>query len=161
APHFFRTLGVPLLRGRDFDDHDTLGSAPVAIVNRTLAKRLWPDRDAIGQLLVIADKTADKTCTVVGLVPDVGYRNAAEAPAAQVSLPYWQNADLVAARLCLRADGDLARLLSTVRRELHAIDPNVPVTEMEPLTASRDRLLVPVRITGAVLAAAAGLALFL
>ncbi|MFY9825028.1 MAG: FtsX-like permease family protein, partial [Thermoanaerobaculia bacterium] len=157
APGFFRTLGVPLLRGRDFDDHDSAHTAPVAIVNRTLARRLWPDRDAIGQLLIVADKT----CTVVGLVADVGAPNAMETPAAQVYLPYWQNEDLLDARLCIRADGDLVRLLPALRRELHAIDPNVPVTEMELMTASRDRFLTPVRVTGTVLAASAGLALFL
>ena len=161
APHFFQTLGVPLLQGRDFDDHDSVGTAPVAIVNRTLARRLWPDRDAIGQPIVIADKTADKTYTVVGLVADVGSLHAMQEPAAQIYLPYWQNADLLDARLCLRADGDLARLLPAVRRELHAIDPNVPVTEMETLTATLDRDAAPIRATGTVLAAAAGLALVL
>jgi len=157
APHFFQTLGVPLLQGRDFDDHDSLGTAPVAIINRTLARRLWPDRDAIGQPLVITDKTY----TVVGLVADVGSLHAMQAPAAQVYLPYWQNADLLDARLCFRADGDLAPLLPAVRRELHAIDPNVPVTEMETLTATLDRDAAPIRVTGTVLAAAAGLALVL
>ncbi|HEX3530476.1 MAG TPA: ABC transporter permease [Thermoanaerobaculia bacterium] len=161
APHFFQTLDVPFLQGRDFDDHDSVGTAPVAIINRTLAKRLWPDRDAIGQPIVIADKTADKTYTVVGLVADVGSLHARQEPAAQIYLPYWQNADLLDARLCLRADGDLARLLPAVRRELHAIDPNVPVTEMETLTATLDRDAAPIRATGTVLAAAAGLALVL
>jgi len=157
APHFFQTLGVPLLQGRDFDDHDAVGTAPVAIINRTLARRLWPDHDAIGQSIVVADRTY----TVVGLVADVGSLHAMQEPAAQIYLPYWQNADLLDARLCLRADGDLARLLPAVRRELHAIDPNVPVTEMENLTATLDRDAAPIRATGAVLAAAAGLALVL
>jgi len=157
APHFFQTLGVPLLQGRDFDDHDSVGTAPVAIINRTLARRLWPDRDAIGQPIVIADKTY----TIVGLVADVGSLHAMQEPAAQIYLPYWQNADLLDARLCLRAAGDLARLLPAVHRELHAIDPNVPVTEMETLTATLDRDAAPIRATGTVLAAAAGLALVL
>jgi predicted permease len=157
APGFFKTLGVPLLRGRDFDDHDSAHSAPVAIVNRTLARRLWPGREAIGQRLIVAGKT----CTVVGLVTDVGYPKAMETPAAQVYLPYWQNEDLLDARLCVRADGDPERLLPALRRELHAIDPNVPVTEVEPMTASRNRFLTPVRVTGTVLAASAGLALIL
>lgn len=157
APHFFQTFGVPLLRGRDFDGHDTAGTAPVAIVNRTLAKRLWSGGEAVGQTLVVAGKTYE----VVGLVPDVGIRNSTEPPAAQVYLPYWQNPELVDARLCIRADGDLARLLPALHRELHAIDPDVPVSEVEAMTATLDRYSAPARISGTVLGASAGLALFL
>lgn len=154
APRFFETLGVPRLRGRDFDDHDV---SPVAIVNQTLARRLWPGGEAIGQPLVVADKTYE----VVGLVPDVGYRSAMETPAPQVYLPYWQDKTLIDARLCVRAAGDPSRLVPTLLRELHTIDPNVPVSEVESMTSTLDRFLAQVRITSYVLGVSAGLALFL
>jgi len=157
APRYFRTLGVPILRGRDFDDHDTAGAAPVAIVDRTLARRLWPGGEAIGQPLVVAGRIH----TVVGLVPDVGYRTALEPPAAQVYLPYWQDGGNVDARLCLRAAGDPSALLPALRRELRAIDPGVPVTEVEPMSRRLDAFLAPVRAAGSVLGLAAGLALLL
>jgi predicted permease len=157
APRFFQTFGVPLLRGRDFDDRDTAGAAPVAVVNQTLARRLWPGGEAVGQRLTVAGKS----CEVVGLVPDVGYRKTLEGPAAQVYLPYWQDAEQIDARLCLRASGDLSRLLPTLERELHAIDPAVPVTEVEALTRALDRYLAPVRVAGSVLGVCAGLALLL
>jgi len=157
APRFFATFGVPILRGRDFDDHDAAGAAPVAIVSATLARRLWPRGQAVGQLLSVAGKTY----AVVGLVPDLGARNAAEPPAAQVYTPYWQSPELVDARLCVRADGDLAPLLPALHRELHAIDPDVPVTEVEAMAGTLDRYYAPARISGTLLGAAAGLALFL
>jgi predicted permease len=157
APRYFATFGVPLLGGRDFDAHDTAGAAPVAIVDQTLARRLWPRGQAIGQPLLVAGERYQ----VVGLVPDLGVRNATEPPAGQVYLPYWQDPELVDARLCLRADGDPARLLPALRRELRAIDPDVPVTEVEALTVTLDRSTAPARVSGTVLGAAAGLALFL
>jgi predicted permease len=157
APRFFETLGVRRLRGRDFDSRDSAGAAPVAIVNQTLARRLWPEGEAVGRSLVIEEKVYE----VVGLVPDVGARNATEAPASQVYVPYWQNGELIDARLAVRVDGDPSQLLPALRRELRAIDPNVPVTEVELMTGSLDRFLAPVRVAGSILGVSAGLALFL
>lgn len=157
APRFFATLGVPLLRGRDFDDRDTAGAAPVAIVSQTLGERLWPGREAVGRRLVVQGQSHE----VVGVVPDLGARLFGEPAAAQVYLPYWQNAGNVDARLCLRAGGDLARLIPAVRRELRALDPNLPVVEVQPMTSSFDRYFGSVRTAGRVLGASAGLALFL
>jgi len=157
APRFFETLGVPILRGRDFAARDSAGTAPVALVNQTLARRLWPQREALGQRLVVGERT----CEVVGIVPDLGYRNALEPPAGQVYLPYWQDAKLVDARITVRVAGDPLQLLPAVRRELRAIDPNVLVTEVTPLAESLDLFLAPVRVAGHLLGVLAGLALFL
>jgi predicted permease len=157
APRFFKTLGVPILRGRDFDDHDGAGGARVAIVNQTLSRRLWPGGDALGQSLVIEGNAY----SVVGLVPDMAQRNAQETAAAQVYLPFWQNAELIDARLCVRTDGDPDRIIPALRRELNSIDPKVPVVEVETMTGSLDKFFAPVRVTGSILAAAAGLALLL
>jgi predicted permease len=157
GPRFFQTFGVPILRGRDFDDHDKTGAPLVAIVNQAIARRLWPHDGAVGQHLVVQDKEYE----VVGLVPDVGYRNAMEPAAPQVYLSYWQNDKVIDARLCVRVAGDPLRLLPALRGELRAIDPNVPVTEVEPVTASLDRFLAPVRVAGRILGLSAGIALFL
>ncbi len=157
GPGYLKTLGVPLLRGRDFDDHDAPGTPPVAIVNQTLARRLWPDGDPVGQPVTVDDKTY----RVVGLVPDVGYRNFLEPPAAQVYLPYLQHEEYTDARIAVRVAGDPRRIIPTLRRELHAIDPAVPVTEVELMTDRLGRFLGPVRVTGYVLGLSAGLALFL
>jgi predicted permease len=157
GPGFFRTLGVPILRGRDFDGHDTPGAPPVAIVNQTLARRLWPGGDPLGQPLAVDGKTYQ----IIGLVPDVGYQNFRAPAAAQVYRPYWQQAELTDARLAVRVAGDPAQVLPALRRELHAIDPAVPVTEVELMTHRLDQFLAPVRVAGYVLGLSAGLALFL
>jgi hypothetical protein len=158
APRYFATLGVPILRGRDFSDRDGVGRPPVAIVSQALARRLWPDGAAIGRRLVVAGGASRE---VVGLVPDMGYRQTLETPAAEVYVPYWQEAGEIDARLAVRVAGDPAELLPALRRELHGIDPDVPVTEVGPLSASLDQWVAPARVAGNVLGLAAGLALFL
>jgi predicted permease len=157
GPRFFETFGVPILRGRDFDDHDRAGRPLVAIVNQAIAGRFWPHGAAVGQRLVVQDKEYE----VVGLVPDVGYRNALEPPAPQVYIPYWQNDKLIDARLCVRVAGDPLTLLPALRRELRAIDPNVPVTEVESVTSGVARFMAPVRVAGRILGLSAGIALLL
>jgi predicted permease len=71
---YFRTLGIPLLRGRAFTDSDRPGSARVVVVNETLARQLWPDADAIGKQLKFVNRDGDTTFTVVGVVRDTRYR---------------------------------------------------------------------------------------
>jgi putative ABC transport system permease protein len=157
TPRYFQTFGAPVLRGRDFSEQDAAGAAPVAIVSQTLAHRLWPNDTAIGQPLVVDDKTYE----VVGLVADMGYHSIVEPPPAAAYLPYWQNDGNVDARLFLRAAGDSSRLLPVLRRELRAIDSDVPVVEVETMASVVGQYLAPVRVAGYVLGASAGLALLL
>src|SRR5437867_8532281 len=64
SPGYFRVMGIPILSGRDYDEHDELGkvgSLPSVIVNRTLAKRFWPGQDAVGKGIVVAWKSTQST----------------------------------------------------------------------------------------------------
>lgn len=167
--NYFPVLGVEPALGRFFlPEEDAPGAGPAVV----LSHKLWRSRfggrpDVVGQVVTLNNTPStvvvagDESYEVVGVVPDVGYRTFNEPVAAQVYLPYWQDAENVDARLCLRADGDLAQLLPAVRRELGAIDPNVPVAEVEPLTSSLDRYFASVRTAGRVLGASAVLALLL
>ena len=72
---YFRTLAIPILRGRGFTDSDTLGSERVVVVNETLAKQLWPNQDALGKRLVqVTGPTGDTAFTVVGIASDTRFR---------------------------------------------------------------------------------------
>jgi putative ABC transport system permease protein len=85
GPQFFRTLGVRLLAGRDFEDHDDAGAPAVVVVNQALAERLWPGASAIGQRLVVDSVPSE----VVGVVPNLQYRIAGKAPEPFVYRNYW------------------------------------------------------------------------
>src|SRR5262249_54262623 len=69
SPEYFATLGVPLQQGRAFDEHDTLGTEPVAIVNETMARRFWPDESPIGKRFATDEdgKPAAHSLTIVGV----------------------------------------------------------------------------------------------
>ena len=154
GPRFFRTFGVPVLRGRELDDRDSAGAPGVAVVNRAAAARLWPRSSPIGRHLTVQGAAYE----VVGLVPDIGLRSALLPPEAEIYLPYWQDETLIDARLCVRVAGDARRALPGLLRELRAIDPRMPVTEAEPAVAALDRSLAPARAAARLLGVSALLA---
>ena len=78
---FFSTLDIDLLRGRAFSDADAVGGEPIAIINQTLAARLWPGADSLGRTITVqADQTPPRVLRVIGVAPDVSYRGLWEQP---------------------------------------------------------------------------------
>ncbi len=84
TPNYFRTMEIPLLRGRDFTLQDNLDSDRVAVVNRTIAERYWQGRDALGQQLHMGGGTA---FTIVGIVENFKYRRLSEDTSALIFFP--------------------------------------------------------------------------
>ncbi|HVS15551.1 MAG TPA: ADOP family duplicated permease [Thermoanaerobaculia bacterium] len=164
APRFFATLGVPLLSGRDFDDRDREQAPLVAIVNRTLADTLWPETTpglattAVGRTL----QSDGESYEIVGMVDDSPlHLDPAGAPVPQLYLAYWQDPELIDARLVAATTGPAAELLSTLRTEVAAVDPRVPVTEVADLSTRLRGTFARVRLASHVLAVTGGLSLFL
>ena len=82
---FFRAMGIPITRGRDFDQQDTATSPPVAVINETMARQFWPDGDAIGKRLrFYYDKNPQRWLSIVGVVRDVRYHGRFSDPVPQV-----------------------------------------------------------------------------
>jgi putative ABC transport system permease protein len=157
---FFATTGTPVLRGRPFTSQDRAGAALVAIVNQTMARLLWPGGDALGRCLEVGGKKA--TCsTVVGVVKDARRSELQEAPTMQYYIPLDQARKLTARALFVRAAGDPARLLSPVRREFQAVEPNLPFVEVRTLADLLAPQIHPWRMGAAVLTLFGLLALLL
>jgi putative ABC transport system permease protein len=125
----FRTLGIPLLRGRAFTAADDAGSLPVAVVNQRFAERYLAGADPVGRRLTLED---GGPVTVVGVVGDSKIFLMNEEPAAVVYLPQLQHSTR-RRFLLLRTAGDPLALAAPVRAAVAALDPELPVTNVRTL----------------------------
>jgi putative ABC transport system permease protein len=128
SPDYFRTMGIPLLRGRSFRRDDVLGKPWVAVIDEGLAYKFFPDRDPIGQQLYFWEPDRPKTnYTIVGIVPTVRHGEVGIAPKVpQIYCSEAQNSDLQVT-LLIRAQGEPTALLPSVRAAVHSIDPQLPI----------------------------------
>jgi predicted permease len=157
GPGYLRTLGIPLLAGRDFSPLDARDAPRVAIVNEAAAAYYWPGENAIGKRMRFFGD--DKLAEVVALARDANYQTIGEPPQALIYLPLAQHYSANAV-LYIRARGDPATTLAAVRREVQALDRNLRV---EPETVDqtiRQTLWAP-RLTAWLLGAFGVLALLL
>ena len=157
GPAYFATLETPILAGREFDDRDTLQSLPVAIVNETAAAHWWPDGRAIGSTIVVNNTPRQ----IVGVVADTAMTSRTQAATSWVYMPFWQNPGQVDSRIAVRTAGDPAALLAELTREVHRIDPNVPIAETITLPIQMAGLTRPVRVGALFIGYAAALAMLL
>ncbi|HEV7515892.1 MAG TPA: ABC transporter permease, partial [Thermoanaerobaculia bacterium] len=136
SPAYFQTLGIALLHGRAFDGRDTGGSGgatapPVAIVNRTLARSFWGGEDPVGKRIRFGPPSRPWV-TVVGVATDVHREDLATAPKAELYLPFLQQPSPFGF-LAVRTQGDPAALTAAVRRQVRALDADLPVFDVSTL----------------------------
>jgi len=144
APDYFRTLGTPLLLGRNFTEADRKGSPAVAIVNQRFARHYWPSGNPLGRHFRWGGGVDDE---VVGVVGDAHYQNVRDEAPRTVYLPLAQR-HFEEVTLVARAAGNPARLLPLVREQIRALDPKLPVIRMTTLTGQRDADLSRERVLG-------------
>jgi putative ABC transport system permease protein len=125
GPGYFRTLGIPMLRGRDFDARDTRKSPLVVIVSETLARELWGTANPVGKQVVAEDKTPTRA-EVVGVVADVRDNRLRPRTEAEVYTALLQTPQAGASFL-VRGAGSPAVLGREIRSTLWSIDPNLLV----------------------------------
>jgi putative ABC transport system permease protein len=127
---YFRTLGIPLLRGRWFDDRDTMDAPHVAIVTQSLAQEKWPGQDPLGQRFEFGNMDGDlRPLTIVGVVGDVRGDSLEAPPSPTVYVDYRQRPQATYRfSVVLRTNADPAVVISSARKIIHALDPNLPPT---------------------------------
>ena len=135
TPGFFATLNIPVRRGRDVSDRDTMTTQFVAVVSESFVKRYWPGQDALGRQFNFARKDR----TIVGVVRDIRVRGLERSSEPQVYLPYKQVDDgwfwgYTPKELVVSATTPLAQLVPAVRRIIQAADPQQPITDVRPMT---------------------------
>jgi hypothetical protein len=165
TPGYFQALGVRLVRGRLFDDSEIARGAPVVVLSESSARHLSPNRDIVGRDLPFTPPPAPRGAPrpqVVGVVSDIKYVGL-DAPAGAALYVPWERLPAGVSYLVVRTSGDPVALASSIRREVRAIDPTMPVPDVRLLEdeilnsiADRRLRLVPA-ISFAVLALAVAL----
>jgi putative ABC transport system permease protein len=123
-PNYLRTVGLPLLRGRDFTLQDGPDTQPVVLVNRTMAETVWPGEDPLGKRIELPE--AKLTATVVGVVGDAKQYDVGEKQRPQVYTAYAQNPHIFGT-LVVRARVEPLSLAKSVREAVWSVDPDQPV----------------------------------
>lgn len=134
--NFFETMGIPLRRGRLFDATDGPTAPSVAVINDTMARKLFPDQDPIGQHVRTGPGANGPWTTIIGVVGDIKHGGLEEVPQPEMYINYLQGAP-VGPFIVLRTTGDPALLAATVRAEARAIDKNLPIYDMRTMTTLR------------------------
>src|SRR5262245_45874630 len=146
---FFRTIGIALLNGRGFTDAEGMSRTPLAVINETMARKLWPEKEAIGGRFHLAGVEPIEWFTVIGVAPDirdVGVRDdAPPLPVAYVPYPYGATAT---AGLMIRTSATPTGITSAVREAIRASDPTVPLFDIRTMEDLRTGTFWQYRVFG-------------
>jgi len=160
GPEYFKTMGTTILRGREFTTRDTEGAPPVVVINEEMARRFWPDRDPVGNVVTMDTGNGEKRFEIVGVVKTGKYRTLGEQPRLflyhSILQGFYARSTLVA-----KTSGDPLSLLAAVRREIGSLDPNVAPTQLGSLQDHLSLALFPARMAGLLLGILGLLALVL
>jgi putative ABC transport system permease protein len=161
GPNHFRTMGIPLLRGRALSSEDRAGRPRVAVINETAARRFWPGEDPIGKRVLLgAAESPDSATEIVGVVGDVLY-----APPGGEVRPDFYTSYLQFARastmVMVRAEGDPRAVVPALRRAVADVDPNLPIHGVRTMRERAAEALAAERFATLALGAFAGLGLLL
>ena len=153
SPGYFKSLGIVLLRGRDFSETDLNDSPPVAIVDETLALQYWPDGNAIGKRIRYAWATGpDSWMTIVGVVAGIKHWRLTEPIEPYMYLPLAQNTPL-SIHLAVRTTDEPAAATSAITSKIRELDSNLPVYSVRTMTELIGQTLNSQRLTNLLLTA--------
>lgn len=140
---YFRVMGTPIRRGRDFTTQDRAKSAPVTIINERMARLLWPGKDALGKCFSAGESGG--CLTVVGIVPDQRVTALADEPPAHFFQPLGQWTPGMRS-LVVRSSVPGSAGIEAIRRALVQAEPSLPYVPIRPMSAIVDEQLQPWRL---------------
>lgn len=170
SPGFFRALGIPLLRGRDFSENDSLKSPGVAIVNESFVRRFFPHQDPLGQHITLVSQPGALDATdrygipiwqeIIGVVGDVKSLSTQPEAVPEVYRSYWQW-PMQSPKIFVQGTGSLSTLGAAIQKETKALAPNLPVPIVRSLSGRIDESIAEPKFQAALLSLFAAVALFL
>ena len=159
-PDYFRTVRIPLLKGRLFTDQDTLGSVPVALISEVVATRYWGRADPLGSVIRLQSEDPDSPwVTVVGVVGNI--RNPVGAGAQPTAYRPHAQSPGTSTVLMIRTTGDVTGIGEAVRREVLAVDPKGPDVRIADLDRSVRSYVSPQQFTTSIIGFFAAVGLLL
>jgi putative ABC transport system permease protein len=162
SPGYFRALGVPLLRGRDFTDADVPDAPQVMIINEPMARQLFPREDAVGRKIQTGQyDPRNPWTTIVGVVGDVRYTGLDQAPEPTMYTPYAQDSWWPTMYLAVRSPLGPEALLDEVRGAVAAIDPDIALAQVGTMDDLLGRSVAEPRFRAILLGLFAAVALLL
>ena len=162
GPGYFGTMGIPLIRGRDFTDQDKADSKKVVIISEKTAQHYWPEQDPIGKRLKTGSTTSNSPWReVIGVVKDVRQNDFIAQPKMQMYFDYRQLKDLAANALIVRTSMEPMSLATSVRNAIWAVDKDQPVADIETMDHIVSEAIARQRFSMLLLGVFAALALVL
>jgi predicted permease len=160
GPNYFSTMSIPLIKGREFTIADTAGSPKVAIVNETMVKRYFDNREALGAHFAFGGgNKVTLDIQIVGIVKDSKHGSVRDKVQPFVYLPYGQNKTIGDITFYVKTRQDTSVMAATLRREVQRLDSNLPIYDLKTLVQQineslfTDRFLTMLSVCFALLAA--------
>jgi putative ABC transport system permease protein len=160
---YFEAMEIRVIRGRTFTQQDQPGSTAVAIINQSMAKRLWPNENPIGQRITIIDPVHENervSREVVGVVGDVKHAGLSSPSNSEMYVPFLQ-APFLWMSLVVRTSIEPWSMSQAITAQVRAVDPEVPTAKVATMEEVLSRSVAPQRFNSILLGAFAGLALLL
>jgi predicted permease len=153
---YFEAMGIAVRQGREYNDTDTAESPRTVVINESMAKRYWPQGNALGSRIQMSQNTHE----VIGIVADSKYSSINERPLAQLFYPMARN-EVSTLRMFVRTNGDPAPLVADVRNAIRGLDPALPVYDARTVTEHMQVAVFAQRMAANLLGAMGVLALLL
>jgi predicted permease len=156
SPGYTDAMGIDIVRGRTIESTDREDSPPVALVNETLVRQRFGDVDPIGRFVMVSGMGRE----IVGVIADMRERSLVRDPEPSIYVPVEQSS-IRSRNIAIRTAGDPLTLVASVQREVLAIDPSLPVYELQTMRMLFDSRVAPFRLIAGLMAAFAAVSLLL
>jgi putative ABC transport system permease protein len=152
SPEYFRTLSIPLLKGRYLSEQDDENAPPVMVISETMARRYFPNEDPIGMRLKTGGCTECDWTTIIGVVGDVKNEGLSAEDDSAMYCPFVQESfNIRMMTLLLRTEGDPSSFVPAVRREVNSIDPDLALADIKTMNQLMSKSLGRSRYRGVLL----------
>ncbi len=158
APEYFKTWGIPLLAGREFNEHDTADAQKVCLISQAGAKKVFPNENSIGKTLLVT--SLGVPCEIVGIVGDVRSIRVAEAPGMEFYLP-WAQENFPFVNVAVRSNLKVDAVTKLVQSALTKVNPGLAIAVPQSMDAVVAQALGQARLMMWLLGIFAGVALLL